>query len=409
MSLHARGVSVLLAWLTAIVCLSVLPESATASGDGRTRTYYIAADELVWDYAPTGTNLSEGRPFNDVERPWMEPGPHVTGRKAKKALYREYTDDTFKTLTPRVAEWEHLGFLGPLIRAEVGDTIVVVFRNNTKFPASVHPHGVFYNKDSEGAHYADGTNGADRADDGVPPGGTHRYVWPVPERAGPTEHEGSSAFWMYHSHHDEIRDVASGLIGPLIVTRKGMARPDGSPIDVDREIVVGFIEVDENSSWYVEENIATYATDPAGVRVGRNPFGDLVVLPASGPPARADAPQPGGTGLGPPFGTYFKETINGYSYGHAPGISMKVGQRVRWYAMGSTNFEFHTPHWHGNVVTSNHMRTDVGMLLPMGMFVADMIPDNPGKWFFHCHVAAHLRMGMQAFYTVEGAPPVTTR
>lgn len=409
MSLHARGVSVLLAWLTAIVCISAAPEPTTVSGQGRTRTYYIAADELVWDYAPTGTNLSEGRPFNDVERPWMEPGPHVTGRKAKKALYREYTDDTFSTLTPRAAEWEHLGFLGPLIRAEVGDTIVVVFRNNTKFPASVHPHGVFYNKDSEGAHYADGTSDGDRADDGVPPGGTHRYVWPVPERAGPTEHEGSSAFWMYHSHHDEIRDVASGLIGPLIVTRKGMARPDGSPIDVDREIVVGFIEVDENSSWYVEENIATYATDPAGVRVGRNPFGDLVVLPASGPPASADAPQPGGTGLGPPFGTYFKETINGYSYGHAPGISMRIGHRVRWYAMGSTNFEFHTPHWHGNVVTSNHMRTDVGMLLPMGMFVADMIPDNPGKWFFHCHVAAHLRMGMQAFYTVEGALPATTR
>jgi FtsP/CotA-like multicopper oxidase with cupredoxin domain len=41
------------------------------------------------------------------------------------------------------------------------------------------------------------------------------------------------------------------------------------------------------------------------------------------------------------------------------------------------------------------------MLLPMGMFVADMLPDNPGKWLFHCHVSAHLRMGMQAFYTVE--------
>ena len=408
MSLHVRGVSVFLAWLTAIACVIAVPESAMASG-GRTRTYYVAADDLVWDYAPTGTNLSEGRPFNDIERPWMEAGPHVTGRKAKKALYREYTDDTFSTLAPRAREWEHLGFLGPLIRAEVGDTIVVVFRNNTKFPASVHPHGVFYGKDSEGAHYADGTSDGDRADDGVPPGGTHRYVWPVPERAGPTEHEGSSAFWMYHSHHDEIRDVASGLIGPLIVTRKGMARPDGSPTDVDREIVVGFIEVDENSSWYVEENIATYATDPKGVRLGRGPFGDLSVLPASGPPEAAGPPKPGETGLGPPFGTYFKETINGYSYGHTPGITMRVGQRVRWYAMGSTNFEFHTPHWHGNVVTSNHMRTDVGMLLPMGMFVADMIPDNPGKWFFHCHVAAHLRMGMQAFYTVEGAPPAMTR
>ena len=96
----------------------------------------------------------------------------------------------------------------------------------------------------------------------MPTGGTHTYTWQVPERAGPTEHEGSSAFWMYHSHVDEIRDVASGLIGPMIVTRKGMARPDGSPTDVDRELVAGFIEVDENHSWYVEDNIKTYATDP---------------------------------------------------------------------------------------------------------------------------------------------------
>ena len=129
-----------------------------AAGEGQTRTYYIAADEVVWDYAPSSTNLSEARPFNDVERPWMEPGAHFIGRKAKKALYRGYTDDTFSTLKPRPSEWEHLGFLGPLVRAEVGDTIRVVFRNNTKFPASVHPHGVFYG--DSGAHYADRT--ADR-------------------------------------------------------------------------------------------------------------------------------------------------------------------------------------------------------------------------------------------------------
>jgi FtsP/CotA-like multicopper oxidase with cupredoxin domain len=59
------------------------------------------------------------------------------------------------------------------------------------------------------------------------------------------------------------------------------------------------------------------------------------------------------------------------------------------------------PHWHGNVVTANQMRTDVGLLLPMGMLVADMVPDNPGQWFFHCHVSDHMRMGMQALYTVD--------
>ena len=115
--------------------------------DGRLRTYYIAADEVVWDYAPSGTNLAEGRAFNDVEKPWMEAGPNLAERKAKKAIYREYTDGTFTTLKPRAPEWEHLGFLGPLVRAEVGDTIKIVFRNNAKFAAAVHPHGVFYNKE----------------------------------------------------------------------------------------------------------------------------------------------------------------------------------------------------------------------------------------------------------------------
>jgi hephaestin len=46
------------------------------------------------------------------------------------------------------------------------------------------------------------------------------------------------------------------------------------------------------------------------------------------------------------------------------------------------------------------MRTDVAALLPMGMAVADMVADNPGTWLFHCHVSDHLRMGMQATYTV---------
>ena len=354
---------------------------AAASGPGTMRTYWIAADEVVWDYAPSGTNMAAGRPFNDMEKTWMESGKHLVGRKWKKALYREYTDATFTTLKPRAPEWEHLGFLGPLIRATVGDTITVVFRNNAKFPASVHPHGVFYDKDSEGALYNDGTTGGDKADDGVPTGGTHTYTWKVPERAGPTEHEGSTVFWMYHSHVEEDRDVASGLIGPMIIARKGAARPDATPTDVDRELVAGFIEVDENLSWYVEDNIKTYAGDPKGVKLGTGDNGEI-------------APSPQG-------GSYFRETINGLSFGNTPGFTMKAGTRVRWYLMGSTNFEFHAPHWHGNVVTANQMRTDVGALLPMGMLVADMVPDNPGRWFFHCHVSDHMRLGMQALYTVE--------
>lgn len=356
-------------------------QGATPASSGRTRTYFIAADEMTWDYAPSGRNVTEERAFSDIEAHWMVRGPHEPGRIYKKALYREYTDASFATLKPRPAEWMHLGLLGPLIRAEVGDTIQVVFRNNARFPASVHPHGVFYNKDSEGARYGDGTSGADKADDGVPTGMTQTYTWQVPERAGPGAHDGSSVFWMYHSHVEEARDVASGLLGPMIVTRRGMARADGSPTDVDRELVAGFMEVDENLSWYVEDNIKANTTDPKGIRLTTGPSGETQVTPGND--------------------NYFRETINGLSYSNLTGLTMKMGERVRWYLLASTNFEFHAPHWHGNVVTSNQMRTDVGMLLPMGMMVADMVPDNPGRWLLHCHVADHMRMGMQALYTVE--------
>jgi FtsP/CotA-like multicopper oxidase with cupredoxin domain len=186
---------------------------------------------------------------------------------------------------------------------------------------------------------------------------------------------------MYHSHVEEIRDVASGLIGPMIITRRGMAHADGSPTDVDRELVAGFLEYDENHSWYVEENFRTNAAKADSVTFRTGGFGALVA--------------------GPMPDKQFRETINGFTYGHTPGLTMRVGERVRWYIMASTFFEIHSPHWHGNVVVSNNMRTDVAGLLPMGMVVADMVPDNPGTWFFHCHVADHLRMGMQAFYSVS--------
>ena len=44
--------------------------SANVAGAGRacpgkTRTYFIAADEVQWDYAPSGTNLITGEPFDD--------------------------------------------------------------------------------------------------------------------------------------------------------------------------------------------------------------------------------------------------------------------------------------------------------------------------------------------------------
>ena len=52
-----------------------------------------------------------------------------------------------------------LGMLGPTMRAKVGDTIKVTYKNNARFTTGLHPHGVLYSKSSEGSPYDDGTTG----------------------------------------------------------------------------------------------------------------------------------------------------------------------------------------------------------------------------------------------------------
>ena len=360
-----------------VILLGAAPAS-TASSVGRTRTYYIAADTVTWDYVPGGRDEIAGTPYADTAF-FGQAKSRPVSTKYRKVLYREYTDSTFHMLKPRSPQWEHLGFLGPLIRAVVGDTIRVIFRNNGDRPYSVHPHGVLYDKSSEGVPYNDGTSGRDKADDAVPPGGTHTYVWPVPERAGPGPMDGSSVMWMYHSHVDEVRDINTGLFGPMIITARGKARADGSPNDVDREIVASFMQEEEQDSWLANEN--------ASVSDSMRSLG-----PRPNPSMRQDG-----------YPWFVKFTINGFVHGSMPlsALTMRKGEHVRWYLMASTNdFDFHAPHWHGNTVIVNGMRTDVAQLAMMQMSTADMVPDNVGTWLFHCHVSFHNEEGMAVRYRV---------
>ena len=364
-------------------------QSAPAAPEGKTRTYYVAADEVNWDYAPSGRDEAMGHPFDEIEKVYTEPGPHRIGRVYKKAIYREYTDGSFTTLKARAPEERYLGLLGPILRGEVGDTIRVVFKNNASHPYSMHPHGVFYQKDSEGADYNDGTAGADKTDGGVPPGATHVYTWQIPERAGPGPNDPSSIFWLYHSHTDELRDVASGLFGAIVVTRRGMALADGRPKDVDHEFVTMFIAINENESWYLEDNIRAHATDPKGV--------DRTQTSLVTPGGMA------GTIVGTGFvDTNIKSSINGYIFGNLPLMTMMQGDRVRWYVATLGDFNnAHTPHWHGNTVLVAGQRTDVLAVTSAQMVTADMLPDAPGIWLYHCHISDHMLAGMVARYEVK--------
>lgn len=329
------------------------------------RIYYIAADDVMWNYAPGGRNLA-GTPG-----PENEAGDNPT--TYRKAVYHEYTDETFATLKQRQPQWEHLGILGPLIRAEVGDVIKVFFKNNTKFFCSMHPHGLAYGKDSEGALYSDNASPEAKKGDGVPPGQTYTYTWTVPERAGPGPGDSSSILWVYHSHFVEPRDMNTGLFGPILITKKGSSKADGTPKDVDREFIAAFAVFDETESWYFESNMMNRRKYTQGLR-------------SSDPAFRQ---------------RYLLYSINGFIEGNLPMLKMKKGERVRWYLFANSNEDdVHTPHWHGQTVLFNNMRTDMVHLEPMMMVQADMVPDNVGTWLLHCHVNDHIEGGMQALFTV---------
>jgi len=194
--------------------------------------------------------------------------------------------------------------------------------------------------------------------------------------------------WLYHSHVNEMKDVNSGLVGAIIITAHGKARPDGAPKDVDREFVNLFIGFNENRSWYIDNNIQTYTADPKGTKKE-----DVVPLDTEGAFSLA------GSGFAD---TNIKFCINGFLFANLPMMTMRKGERVRWYLVTiGEGFNFHTPHWHGNTVIQDGKHTDVVALSPAQMLTVDMTPDNPGVWLYHCHLSEHMETGMIARYDVK--------
>lgn len=71
-----------------------------------------------------------------------------------------------------------------------------------------------------GAIYPDNTTDVQKADDKVFPGQQYLYVLHANEPA-PGEGDSNCVTRIYHSHVDAPKDIASGLIGPLILCKKG--------------------------------------------------------------------------------------------------------------------------------------------------------------------------------------------
>src|SRR5512132_3907465 len=107
MQRHMAALAVIAILIGGAMRDGVSAQASPPGATGTTRTYYIAADEVDWNYAPADHDHMTGKPYDERARYYTEKGPDRIGPVYRKAVYREYTDGSFTTLKPRPAAWQH--------------------------------------------------------------------------------------------------------------------------------------------------------------------------------------------------------------------------------------------------------------------------------------------------------------
>jgi FtsP/CotA-like multicopper oxidase with cupredoxin domain len=197
---------------------------ADSASGGRTVDYWVAAVPVVWNIAPNGhdamgmnMNMSSGSmPGMDMTTGATLPTSQTVVRTV---VYRRYSANWRKPLANADASSaDGLLIPGPLIKARVGDTLRIHFKNMDTLrhaPHSMHFHGVHYAPSSDGA-YLPGFSGRD-AD--VLPGHTYTYRL--------TAGEDSAGVWPYHDHSPSMKaSIEGGMYGMLSILGRHERAPD---------------------------------------------------------------------------------------------------------------------------------------------------------------------------------------
>ncbi|XP_071462638.1 coagulation factor VIII isoform X3 [Marmota flaviventris] len=323
----------------------------------KTRHYFIAAVERLWDYG-------------------MSRSPHVlrnrdqsgSAPQFKKVVFQEFTDGSFTQPLYRGELNEHLGLLGPYIRAEVEDNIVVTFKNQASRPYSFYSSLISYKEDQG--------QGTEPRKNFVKPNETKTYFWKVQYHMAPTKDEFDCKAWAYFSDVDLERDVHSGLIGPLLICHTNTLNPaHGRQVTV-QEFALFFTIFDETKSWYFRENMERNCRAPCNIQMEDPTFKE----------------------------NYRFHAINGYVMDTLPGLVMAQDQRIRWYllSMGS-NENIHSIHFSGHVFTvrkKEEYKMAVYNLYPGVFGTVEMLPSKPGIWRIQCLIGEHLHAGMSTLFLV---------
>jgi FtsP/CotA-like multicopper oxidase with cupredoxin domain len=319
--------------LAATGAVLLAPENAAAAPKGRNweRSYSgrfedaraLAPGQPGRDYQPTVTPGGVTLPFKVID-----------GVKVFHLIAEEVEHEFAPGL--RAKCWGYNGHVhGPTLEAVEGDRVRVYVTNRLPAATTVHWHGVYL------PNGMDGVGGLNQR--AIQKGETFKYEWTFRQHGT----------FMYHSHHDEMTQMAMGMVGMIVVHPR---RPPET-YRVDRDFVIMLSE---------------WAIKPGTSRPNPNAMSDFNVL-----------------------------TMNAKAFPGTPPLVCKTGDRVRIRFGNLSAMDHHPIHLHGyyfkvvatdgGEVAPSAQIPETTVLVPTGATRdVEFVADAPGDWAMHCHMTHHV-------------------
>jgi len=231
---------------------------------------------------------------------------------------------------------------GPTIEAVEGDRVRIYVTNKLPENTSIHWHGLLVPSGMDGV--------AGLSQKSIKPGETYKYEFTLRQHGT----------HMYHSHCDDMTQIALGLMGMIVIHPRTPTGPK-----VDRDFVL------MSSEWRID--VGTSRPVPTEMT-------DFNVL-----------------------------TFNGRAFPGTAPLVAKYGDRVRIRFGNLSPMEHHPIHLHGyswkitemdgSQLPESAQQPGNTVLVAVGQTRAvEFIADNPGDWAMHCHMTHHTmnQMGHKA-------------
>jgi len=285
-------------------------------------------------------HLPPGRPGRDylpvtVPNGSKLPWKIVDGVKVFHLVAEEVEHELAPGLTVKC--WGYNGRVhGPVIEAMELDRVRFYVTNRLPAATTVHWHGLLL------PNGMDGVGGLTQK--AIPPGETYKYEFTI--------HQSGTA--MYHSHHDEMTQMALGMTGLFVIHPRS---PRHQRRQVDRDFAIMLHE------WRI---------DPGAKRPNPNEMLEFNVL-----------------------------TMNAKAFPGTAPLVARTGQRVRIRLGNLSAMDHHPIHLHGHQfrivatdggdIDESAQWPETTVLVPTGSTrTVEFVADEPGDWAMHCHMTHHL-------------------